>query len=164
MKAGCPHFQFSVWLIIIFLISSSYQNLNVVVFSLAWLNKTELVFLFFLGMPSSKMSLQPQHTESPRTTAQSWESESSCDLQCGTANINHWVHSQHRASSHSSHSSLAWKVWRCSGLFFSARHLSDWGRLFLKSWLWTDKNIINHKNKDPFVLPFVTSVLLKTDL
>lgn len=35
------------------------------------------VFLFvFLGMPNSKMSLQPQRTESLRTTAQSWESES----------------------------------------------------------------------------------------
>lgn len=37
---------------------------------------TVLFFFFFLGMQNSKMSLQPQHTESPRTTAQNWESES----------------------------------------------------------------------------------------
>lgn len=67
---GPLHFKFSdVFFSFLFLI-----NLNVVL-SLTRLNETELLCLF-LGMPSSKMSLQPQHTESPRTTAQSWESES----------------------------------------------------------------------------------------
>lgn len=88
-----------------------------------------------LGMPSSKTCLQPQRTESRRTTAPSWESESSAVT---FSDINHRARpSPPQISAESEVVFLSETPVRLRrGCFCSS---------LIKHSSWTDKNVMNHR-------------------
>lgn len=106
----------------------------------------------FSGMPSSKTSLQPQHTESPRTTAQSWESESAATFSVELPTlITEYIHSTEPLPTHARVKGISTEFEVVMGHFSLLDICQTRGgrssRSLIKCCSWTDKTVINQRKK-----------------